>query len=329
MGNADSHGSSASPARFSSRREEVSPRSWWRSRGRSYPDRHTYQHTAKWSRRGLGAGSQRHVRGERGYEENGGGSNGSRGEQTSTESGGSPKVLLSKDGSMRVEFTNARVDPPGPASAPPGPEASLRTSKGSSLSSDGSWYDSPWGAGGELADSVFICGEGVANSSRYATYSSDRTEEKAIFSATVDISPGFNSRLLLLPATETAAGYNSCSSGRTEDNCIGDSVIPHPDLRDFPRHNTLPAFPTAPDAAALLDDVIQEEEGSGGVAEQARSSLMLPCRRAGPASRNGRKDSLKSRIRWLSDWTGSLSRKKRRIQVRNAATLTFSSMTQR
>ncbi|XP_049913377.1 rho guanine nucleotide exchange factor TIAM2 [Epinephelus moara] len=392
MGNTDSHSSFVSPTksscsvRFSSRREEVpSARSWWRSsqggsrsRGRSYLNQHAagppytswhYEHKAPRGGSKRGAGSpQRFIRGNQlSYVENGGGSNGMCGERTSLESGGSPKVLLSKDGSMRVEFTNARGVPmetqgltglpTTSTTAPPVAEPSLRTSKGSSLSSDGSWYDSPWGTGGELADSVFVCGQSVANSSGYTTYSSTRTEETAtsssgyntVFSAQVDISPGFTSALLF-PAAETneftsAAGYNTCSSGRTEDSGIGDSVILQADLRDFSPaspscisldsvyHNTLPAFPPAPDgalqqrtaissSALLLDDVIQEEEGSGGGVEQRYSSHTLPCRRIDPVSTataatapgNSRKDFLKSRIRRLSDWTGSLSRKKRRIQ---------------
>ncbi|KAG7235296.1 hypothetical protein INR49_002786 [Caranx melampygus] len=400
MGNTDSHSSFVSPAkpscslRFSSRREEVpSARSWWRSssnssqggcrsRGRNYLNQHCsappytswhYEHAPKAGRGGsrLGAGSpQRFSRSQFG------GSNGVCGERTSLESsgGGSPKVLLSKDGSMRVEFTNSRVLPVEPqgltglptiatTTAPalaPIPDPSLRTSKGSSLSSDGSWYDSPWGGGAELADNVFVCGQSVDNSSGYTTYSSTRTEGTAtsssgyntVFSAQVeDISPGFTSTLLF-PATETnefasTAGYNTCSSGRTEDSGIGDSVILQPDLRDFSlvsssaasldsvytSHHTLPAFPTTPDpplqqhhhhraassSSALLDDVIQEEEVAGGGVEQHFSSLTLPCRRAeavstAPATGNNRKDFLKSRIRRLSDWTGSLSRKKRRIQ---------------
>ncbi|XP_027135207.1 T-lymphoma invasion and metastasis-inducing protein 2 [Larimichthys crocea] len=373
MGNTDSHSSSfASPAksscalRFSSRREEVpSARSWWRSsqggsRSRGRSSWH-YEHATRVGAK-LGAGSpQRFVRGERapgrsqfGYLDNGSGSNGSRGERTTLESGGSPKVLLSKDGSMRVEFTNARVgtmEPQGLAGLPataatsaPVADASLRTSKGSSLSSDGSWYDSPWGGGGELADNVFVCGE-----SGYTTYSSTRTEETATTSSGYNTFFSAQDSSLVFPATDTTeftstAGYNTCSSGRTEDSGIGDSVILPADLRDFSlvspsttsldnvysSHNTLPAFPTTPDAslqqqraavssAALLDDVIQEEEGSGGGVEQLYSSLTLPCRRAEPvnaaaATGNNRKDFLKSRIRRISDWTGSLSRKKRRIQ---------------
>ncbi|XP_042339070.1 rho guanine nucleotide exchange factor TIAM2-like, partial [Plectropomus leopardus] len=365
MGNVDS--SVVSPAqascslRVSSRREEVpSARSWWRSsqggcrgRGRSYLSQHAtagppcaswhYEHKVV---------PQKVIRGSQfGYVENGGVGNGMCGERASLESRGSPKVLLSKDGSMRVEFTNARGVTmetqglgglPAATAAPPVAEPSLRTSKGSSLSSDGSWYDSPWGTGGELMDNVFVCGQSVANSSGYTTYSSTRTKETAasssgyhtVFSAKMDISPGFTSSFLF----PTAAGYNTCSSGRTEDSGIGDSVILQADLRDFSPaspssasldsvyHNTLPAFPATPDAALqersaisssalLLEDVIQEEEGSGRGVEQHYSSLTLPCRRAEPAAAgNSRKDFLKSRIRRLSDWTGSLSRKKRRIQ---------------
>lgn len=266
--------------------------------------------------------------------ENGGGNNRIHVQRTPRQSGSSPKVLLSKDGSMRVEFTNTRVVPVEQLAmtAPPIPEPSLRTSKGSSFSSDGSWYDSPWGT-----DDVFVCGEGGANSSGYTTYASNRTEETtpttsrgyaAFFSARVDVSPECNSSLLF-PAAETATRYTTCSSGRTEDSGIGDSVILQPDLSDFSlvsphsvysSHNSLPAFPTTLDATAPLNDVIQEEEGSEGAVEHPYSSLTLPCRRpdVGCASANNRKDFLKSRIRRLSDWTGSLSRKKRRIQVRIA-----------
>uniref|UniRef100_A0A4W6ENU7 TIAM Rac1 associated GEF 2 n=1 Tax=Lates calcarifer TaxID=8187 RepID=A0A4W6ENU7_LATCA len=307
MGNTDSHSSFVSPTkpscslRFSSRREEVpSARSWWRSnqggcrnRGRNYLNQHSvgppytswhYEHAPKAARGSsrLGAGSpQRYSRGDCrsqfGYSESGVGSNGVCGERRSVESGGSPKVLLSKDGSMRVEFTNSRVVPVEPqgltglptitstTAAAPVAEPSLRTSKGSSLSSDGSWYDSPWGGGAELADNVFVCGQSVDNSSGYTTYSSTRTEETA---------------------TSSSAALGTL---------------------------------TASSSSALLDDVIQEEEGAGGGLEQRYSSLTLPCRRAecvsaAPTAGNNRKDFLKNRIRRLSDWTGSLSRKKRRIQ---------------
>ncbi|CAB1440508.1 unnamed protein product [Pleuronectes platessa] len=372
MGNTDSHTSFVSAAkpscslRSSSREEEApSARSWWRSsqggcrsRGRSCQNQNSswhYEHGPRGGSMLRAASPQRNSRGscrsQFGYPENGGEGNGIGGERKSVESGGSPKVLLSKDGSMRVEFSNSRVDPMEPQGLTGVPAISttaassvaeplLRTSKGSSLSSDSSWYDSPWGGSTELADNVFVCGQIADN----PTYSSTHTEVSStpqqgvfntFFSAQVEVvSPGFNSTLLF-----PAAGYNTCSSRRTEDSGIGDSVILQPDLRDFSlvsspaasldsvysSHNTLPAFPTAPhppraaSSSTLPDDVSQEEEGF--------SSLTLPCRRAeststAPATANNRKDFLKSRIRQLSDWTGSLSRKKRRIQEPSEVSVT-------
>uniref|UniRef100_A0A672ZJ63 TIAM Rac1 associated GEF 2 n=1 Tax=Sphaeramia orbicularis TaxID=375764 RepID=A0A672ZJ63_9TELE len=320
MGNTDSQSSFAPPPksssfRFSSRRDEVpSARGWWnsnRSQGTSYVNQ-----PASWkydSTPNLRVSSQVPVQF----------GNGLNGTSLPNGGGGSPKVLLSKDGSMRVEFTNSRVavetqgltTSSGTVGA--GPDPSLRTSKGSSLSSDGSWYDSPWGNGGELSDNVFVCGQNVDNGSGFSSYCS---AYHSFFSAKVDdISPG---------------GYSTCCSGRTEDSGIGDSVIlqPEPDLSLAPpvadvytNHSSPPAFPISPEllqqqltasasasaSAALLDDVILEEEGSGG-GQDHYSSCTLPCRRT--ESTSSRKDFLKSRIRRLSDWTGSLSRKKRRIQ---------------
>ncbi|KAF1377025.1 hypothetical protein PFLUV_G00217600, partial [Perca fluviatilis] len=364
MGNTDSHASFVSPAksppcslRLSSCRREEAPsssssaRSWWRtnqsrSRGRNYlkPQQAAGLPYASWRYEHAptpgAAPTPRFFTGSTGHSV----------ECTSLQSnascrggaGGSPKVLLGKDGSMRVEFTNARgvsVETQGLAGATTAAEPSLRTSKGSSLSSDGSWYDSPWGAAGELADNVFVC----APSSAHAAYYSARTDEmsngNAVFSAQVDDSVVFNASVLFPSASgengEFSGAYNTCSSGRTEDSGIGDSVILPADLRDFSstsldsvyqnteqQQQQPAAFPTASDAAAFccsaprLDDIIAEEEGGSGV-EQRYCSLTLPCRRTEPVGAtagNSRKDFLKSRIRQLSDWTGSLSRKKRRIQ---------------
>ncbi|KAM6915080.1 rho guanine nucleotide exchange factor TIAM2-like [Xenentodon cancila] len=345
MGNTDSHSSFSSPIkpscalRFSAKREEVvSPHSWWRTnKERSYQSQHaaglpyTSWHYEDAPRTPRGGSRQ----------SPGSPPRFSRGERSAVKSGGSPKVLLSKDGSMRVEFTNTRVVPMETQGASPcttaGPEPSFRTSKGSSLSSDGSWYDSPWGTGGELTDNVFVCGQSVDTSSGYNTYSSTHTEQTVTFPSTQgeDISPGFSSTLF--PVAETATGCNTCSSGRTEDSGIGDSVI-LPDFRElglfsppsiYRSPGTLAAFPTVPETllqerprtgspSPVPDDVIQEEAGSLGGVVQQYSCSTLPCSKPEPVTAtstgNNRKDFLKSRIRRLSDWTGSLSRKKRRIQ---------------
>uniref|UniRef100_A0AAR2ISH6 TIAM Rac1 associated GEF 2a n=1 Tax=Pygocentrus nattereri TaxID=42514 RepID=A0AAR2ISH6_PYGNA len=160
----------------------------------------------------------------------------------------SPKVLFSQDGSLRVEFTNSR---PELDDVPK--DSTLRDSKGSSLSSEASWYDSPWGAGTDLCDNVFTSGQ-PSDSSGYTTLSSTRTDD-----------------------------FSSCPTS-TLDGHVSD----------------------------LLHQVIIVDS-----ATQAFSSLTLPCRKP-VADSNSRKDSLKSRIRRLSDWTGSLSRKKRRLQEPSA-----------
>ncbi|XP_014905876.1 T-lymphoma invasion and metastasis-inducing protein 2 isoform X1 [Poecilia latipinna] len=340
MGNTDSHSSFSSPVkpcgslRFSAKKEEVtSARSWWRSsqsRGQGHRGQHAswqYESAPRGGAKQSAGSPQRFNRGDRTQDGRRSpfGFQGPKGDQASLQCGGSPKVLLSKDGSMRVEFTNTRVVPVEPQGPPPTnllPESSHRTSKGSSLSSEGSWYDSPWGTAGELTDSVFVCGQSVDTSSGYNTCSSTQVE---------DVSPGFSSALLFPPA-EGAKGHNSCSSGRTEDSGIGDSVILQPDLHDLNlaspsdgRHNALPAFPTSADSflqqqqqLPTMDNIIQEEAPSAGGFEPRYFSHTLPSRKAEPGSAafsgNNRKDFLKSRIRQLSDWTGSLSRKKRRIQ---------------
>uniref|UniRef100_A0A3P8YDI2 TIAM Rac1 associated GEF 2a n=1 Tax=Esox lucius TaxID=8010 RepID=A0A3P8YDI2_ESOLU len=205
----------------------------------------------------------------------------------SIKGGSSPKVVLSKDGSMRVEFTNAkgRSQEPEGLSGHPGASAEppvTRARKGSSLSSEGSWYDCPWGGAAELSDNVFACSQAGTgdNSSGYTTYSST------------------------LSLSDLCCSSNSSVA----------ATFPTGQFRDIPKHRSSLA------SVLTLDAVIQEE-GSGLDDQRYPSphSHTLPCRRAAtglgaPAVGNSRKDNLKSRIRRLGDWTGSLSRKKRRLQ---------------
>uniref|UniRef100_A0A8C1VXX0 TIAM Rac1 associated GEF 2b n=1 Tax=Cyprinus carpio TaxID=7962 RepID=A0A8C1VXX0_CYPCA len=198
----------------------------------------------------------------------------------------SPKVLFREDGSLRVEFTNARREPDVELSLGnclSGPvDAIQRASNGSSLSSEGSWYDSPWGNGTEdLCDNVFTTGQPSDNSSGYTTLSSTRTVDFGCFNGYNTEQPENHMGNLTCQATVHGSQYASsdCNSNgynanrAEEDSGIGDSVQ----------------------------------------TTQNYTSQTLPCRKAVPDG-NTRKDSLKSRIRRLSDWTGSLSRKKRRLQ---------------
>ncbi|KAK6304288.1 hypothetical protein J4Q44_G00248740 [Coregonus suidteri] len=229
----------------------------------------------------------------------------------------SPRVVIKKDGSLRVEFTNTNSGLPldeasGPVqllkfsptleSTPslPGssrrPEAhhgapqpastsTTRTSKGSSLSSEGSWYDSPWGPSAELCDQDQSC-----SSSR--TMGNSRADQLEAF--------GQQS-----PPVSISDLYRDPSMAATFPTAKDLSA----QYRESPHH----IQHRASFVSAL--DVPAEEE-----CPEARqySSYTLPCRKARPS---GERSTLKkgsgavrSRMRRLSDWTGSLSRKKRKTQ---------------
>ncbi|XP_072558999.1 rho guanine nucleotide exchange factor TIAM2-like isoform X1 [Paramormyrops kingsleyae] len=178
------------------------------------------------------------------------------------------------------------------ANAPP-----LRTSKGSSLSSEGSWYDSPWGATGELSDADRSCSSGHIEDTRDSASSSGPMEESSAGGRTmIDASPS------------APSGGPLASQG---------------DLRGF--HSLTPTT-----FADLYGDprVTSCSSVSGGGAEESGpqpggfSSHTLPCRKAVPdTDSSSRKSLLKGRMRRLGDWTGSLSRKRRRLQSNDPESL--------
>uniref|UniRef100_A0A674ATU4 TIAM Rac1 associated GEF 2 n=1 Tax=Salmo trutta TaxID=8032 RepID=A0A674ATU4_SALTR len=323
MGNTDSQYSSFNvPGKskscslkfYSTKEEALSPHSWWRgsegsgqgyrTRGKGgrvclpqhkithnqpYGSSKHYEHHITKEGRGLGGppgaklkpiSPQRCGRGDSSQvtRKNIGHTGYSYLESSGESSRSSPKVLLHKDGSMRVEFTNAMrmsLEPQDlsghsqPVVAAPEPSLT-RTSKGSSLSSDGSWYDSPWGNPAELNDN-------------------------SPFS-------------LMSPPVSLSDLYSNPSVA---------AVFPTAQFQDLPQQRgSLTSLLT-------LDAVIQEESSGSYDQRYSSHSRTLPCRRvtATVATEpsaivvgNSRKDNLKSRIRRLGDWTGSLSRKKRRLQ---------------
>uniref|UniRef100_A0A8C4ZW14 TIAM2 n=1 Tax=Gadus morhua TaxID=8049 RepID=A0A8C4ZW14_GADMO len=228
----------------------------------------------------------------------------------------SPRVVIKKDGSLRVEFTNTPGSPlvveevggpvqllkfspnvdaaaaaPGPPGSrggpPPGPASSMaRTSKGSSLSSDGSWYDSPWGPSAEL------CAE---------------QEPPCSASRTLILSPGHESldehesSPMSVPELYRDPTMAATFPATVEPACLY-------------REHSLSHKPYRASFASALD-VPERLEA------RQYSSYTLPCRRpkAGPEFGFQKKDSIKNRIRRLSDWTGSLARKKKSQEQRHKA----------
>ncbi|KAJ8366536.1 hypothetical protein AAFF_G00350770, partial [Aldrovandia affinis] len=248
--------------------------------------------------------------------------------------GGGPKVLLSEDGSLRVEFTSnagsgSGSKPPsdgfcgwggsegseessGPVqllkysptleiTAAPGllPEApadsALRTSQGSSLSSECSWYDSPWGNGLELGGGDNTCSSGQAADHSGAVGNPLRPLGGA----------ARNSEVVL---REDLRGYRLRSSPTSSSDLLGTFPVP----KD-PSVQTLDGMLVDhASVASIPDEPPLEEDCPGG---RRYASYTLPCRKAKPVVEgNSRKDALKSRIRRISDWTGSLSRKRRKLQ---------------
>lgn len=237
----------------------------------------------------------------------------------------SPKVLLSGDGSLRVEFTNGRRGLDSEHCTAP-MDSTLRDSKGSSISSEESWYDSPWGAATELCDNVFATNQPSDDSSGYTTLSSTRTEDISCPPSTMECHAD---EILCQETGNGTTGYTTCSPGCTEeDSGIGDSVLLHMEQKDlglnsfgslYINPNLTGPFPTV---GILPENQVQDPSEVNSTTKresqenQPFTSLTLPCRKSGAGDVNSRKDSLKSRIRRISDWTGSLSRKKRRLQVR-------------
>ncbi|XP_052390583.1 rho guanine nucleotide exchange factor TIAM2 [Carassius gibelio] len=252
----------------------------------------------------------------------------------------SPKVVFREDGSLRVEFTNARreADVVSLGSCLSGPvDATQRASNGSSLSSEGSWYDSPWGNGTEdLCDNVFTTNQPSDNSSGYTTLSSTRTVDFGCFNGYNTAQSEKHMDNPTCQATVHGSQYASsdCNSNgynanrAEEDSGIGDSVLLHLEHNGLSEIYTKPnmtvPFPTVgilaseqleetPHLQVSLTASMDVNSQDESQKTQNYTSQTLPCRKGVPDG-NARKDSLKSRIRRLSDWTGSLSRKKRRLQ---------------
>nr|XP_030708953.1 T-lymphoma invasion and metastasis-inducing protein 2 isoform X4 [Globicephala melas] len=232
----------------------------------------------------------------------------------------SPRVLIKTlgklDGCLRVEFHSggqhgaaAPGASGGPvqllrysAGAPPSPRASPaataaaatvarpRSSKGSSLSSESSWYDSPWGPAGEVSEA-----EG--------SFAAPGTPEPE-----PGLHAGFPPRDAPKPFSQSA----SLSSLREPypDATLG-SLAPAALRLSDDYMGTRASLSARVSFASDIDVPARVERGEPG----QFASFTLPCRKSRALSEEpSKKDTLKARMRRISDWTGSLSRKKRRLQ---------------
>ncbi|KAM7376528.1 hypothetical protein PAMP_006255 [Pampus punctatissimus] len=266
-----------------------------------------------------------------GAELNGHTLNGHSDEHEVLEEQSSPRVVIKKDGSLRVEFTNtsgnallldeasgpvqllkfspnlesastsdSRPDSHRSGPPPASTSSTARTSKGSSLSSDGSWYDSPWGPSTELCEQDQPC-----SSSRTLVHSPIHQLEQcpplsitdlyrdSTMAATFPSAKDLSSHLQEPPPGQRThrASFASVLDVPLEEECL--------EARQFSSY-TLPC--RRPKAHTVSEDLDQYPNQ-----EQHQEQV-------GPDFGFHKKGSIKNRIRRLSDWTGSLSRKKRKSQ---------------
>ncbi|RXM97708.1 T-lymphoma invasion and metastasis-inducing protein 2 [Acipenser ruthenus] len=231
----------------------------------------------------------------------------------------SPKVLIKTlgkfDGSLRVEFTNSNnnntlpiYDCDGPVqllkysptlestpnssgisrrqSPSPG-DSGLRTSKGSSFSSESSWYDAPWG--NDAAD---------FNDMEHPD-SSSRTADTSLGDAALQNQQRlFEQQASPISLQDLYRDASIASAFPAEKGLSPESL-------NAPRSKKRASL--APDV-----EVVSDSEGLGSM---QYSSYTLPCRKSKPVVEgSAKRDTLKSRMRRISDWTGSLTRKKRKLQ---------------
>ncbi|XP_069708195.1 rho guanine nucleotide exchange factor TIAM2 isoform X3 [Phaenicophaeus curvirostris] len=167
-------------------------------------------------------------------------------------------------------------------------DSRLRSSKGSSLSSESSWYDSLWGNAGDINEL-----EGP-----YLTRSTPDTS----------IHAGF-------PASDNKKSFNQSSSLSSLRDLYKDANLEStrpPRIRLSDEYiDTHGSLSNRVSFASDIDVPSRVEQGSPA----HYSSYTLPCRKSKPLSEDAsKKDTLKNRMRRISDWTGSLSRKKRKLQ---------------
>ncbi|KAM6912738.1 rho guanine nucleotide exchange factor TIAM2 [Xenentodon cancila] len=265
--------------------------------------------------------------------------NGHSDEQEALEEQSSPRVVIKKDGTLRVEFTNSSGNPlvldeaSGPvqllkfspnlesASTPslPGssgsrqddhhsgpPPASTsstaRTSKGSSLSSEGSWYDSPWGPSTELCEQ-----DQPSSTSRTLVHSlihqlGSFAEQSPPVSLT-DLYRDPSMAVTFPTAKALSSQLQDSPPGRRQHRASFASVLDVPVEEECPESRQYMSY-TLPCRRSKAHTVTE-----GRHQDQTRNQELT-----GHDFGFHKKDSIKNRMRRFSDWTGSLSRKKRKSQ---------------
>ncbi|XP_077342366.1 rho guanine nucleotide exchange factor TIAM2 isoform X2 [Lithobates pipiens] len=165
-------------------------------------------------------------------------------------------------------------------------DSGLRSSKGSSLSSDSSWYDCPWGNNRDINDLD-------------GSYLTRTSLDTSVHGALIPNESGvlFNQTSSLSSLREL---YNSDLGGGLAQGRLSDEYIS--------------SGHTLSNRVSFASDIDVPSRVEHRAPTQY-SSYTLPCRKSRPLTEEAsKKETLKNRMRRISDWTGSLSRKKRKLQ---------------
>lgn len=169
-------------------------------------------------------------------------------------------------------------------------DSRLRSSKGSSISSESSWYDAPWGHNGDVNE---LDGPYMSRSIQDANISFPQNDLKKPLNQ--------SSSLSSLRDLYRETNLRSCQT--SDIGLSADYINTHAGL------SNRVSFTSAIDVPSKVEP--------RGLPQY--SSYTLPCRKSAGLNEDAtKKDTLKSRMRRISDWTGSLSRKKRKLQVGGA-----------
>ncbi|XP_026536101.1 T-lymphoma invasion and metastasis-inducing protein 2 [Notechis scutatus] len=167
-------------------------------------------------------------------------------------------------------------------------DSRLRSSKGSSISSESSWYDAPWGNNGGINELDVS----------YISRSIPEARIQVDFSQN-DCKKSLNQSSSLSSLRDLYGDSNLRSCQASNIGLSADYLNTHASL------SNRVSFTSAIDVPSKV-----EHRGS-----PQYSSFTLPCRKSTNLNEDAaKKETLKSRMRRISDWTGSLSRKKRKLQ---------------
>ncbi|XP_042329240.1 LOW QUALITY PROTEIN: rho guanine nucleotide exchange factor TIAM2 [Sceloporus undulatus] len=175
-------------------------------------------------------------------------------------------------------------------------DSRLRSSKGSSISSESSWYDAPWGNNGDMneLDGSYMC-RSTPDASIQTSFPQSACKKPL----------NQSSSLSSLRDLYSSSNLRSCQA--SDIGLSADYINTRADLRNHVAFTSTIDFPSEVERRGLPQ----------------YCSYTLPCRKSSALNEDAtKKETLKSRMRRISDWTGSLSRKKRKLQEPKCKDLT-------